>query len=172
MQPYTPMVKGWQSAFPSHSFFRFHSSIFLHNSGWAICPRCSKASPSASKVFWAGGGGSRCFRSRKEPSEVSANIPSAQPALLDASNSSSKSWIAFGAIDMGLSVHKNTTWSISFRTRSADNSASSSFSDGVLPEPSVSGPYCTTGRTAAIFPRPRVSRKDCKMQSLVSQNRF
>src|ERR1700686_2723802 len=69
---------------------------------------CSKAAPSASKVFWAGGGIVTFPASERTNRSLCKTFQARNRLCFDASNSSSRSWIAFGVIDIGGSVQNNT----------------------------------------------------------------
>src|SRR5580700_11017867 len=69
---------------------------------------CSKASPSASKVFWAGGGIATFQPRNRTKRSLCKTFQARNRLCFDASNSSSRSWIAFGVIDIGGSVQNNT----------------------------------------------------------------
>src|SRR6202040_3580761 len=68
----------------------------------------SNASPSASKVFWAGGGIVTFPASLRTERSLCKTFQARNRLCFDASNSSSRSWIAFGVIGMGNSVQNNT----------------------------------------------------------------
>jgi hypothetical protein len=68
----------------------------------------SKASPSASNLFWAGGGIVMFPASERTERSLCKTFQARARLCFDASSSSSKSWIAFGVIGMEGSVHKNT----------------------------------------------------------------
>src|ERR1700730_18821496 len=68
---------------------------------------CSKASPSASKVFWTGGGIATFPVSERTKRSLCKTFQARNRLCFDDSSSSSKSWIAFGVIDMVPSVHTN-----------------------------------------------------------------
>jgi hypothetical protein len=63
---------------------------------------CSKASPSASNVFWAGGGIATFPASERIKRSLCKAFQARNRLCFEASNSSSKSWIAFGVIDIEL----------------------------------------------------------------------
>src|SRR3984957_691670 len=69
---------------------------------------CSRASPSASKVFWAGGGIATFPASERIKRSLCKAFQARNRLCFEASNSSSKSWIAFGVIDIANDVHMNT----------------------------------------------------------------
>src|SRR5580693_2505630 len=64
--------------------------------------------PSASKVFWAGGGIATFPASERTERSLCKTFQARNRLCFDASNSSSKSWIAFGVIDIGSSVQNDT----------------------------------------------------------------
>src|ERR1700726_175219 len=70
---------------------------------------CSKTSPSASKVFWAGGGIVTFPASERTKRTLCKAFQARNRLCFDASSSSSRSWIAFGVIGMSISVQNNTT---------------------------------------------------------------
>jgi hypothetical protein len=69
---------------------------------------CSKASPSASNVFWAGAGMEMFPASERIERSLCKTFQARNRLCFEDSNSSRRSWIAFGVIDMANSVHKNT----------------------------------------------------------------